>query len=68
MSAARQLFQLQSKLRSQAKHTKGSTAAAQPKQFVLKLLDDLKAAGQEVNSLRLSEHLIAKTVCRVLGL
>jgi DNA mismatch repair protein MutL len=39
-------------------------AAAQPKQFVLKLLDDLKATGQEVNTLRLSEHLIAKTVCR----
>jgi DNA mismatch repair protein MutL len=37
---------------------------SQPKQFVLKLLDDLKAAGQEVNALRLSEHLIAKTVCR----
>ena len=37
---------------------------SQPKQFVVKLLDDLKAAGQEVNSMRLGEHLIAKTVCR----
>ncbi len=32
--------------------------------FILELLDELKAAGQEVNSLRVSEHLVAKTVCR----
>jgi len=27
-------------------------------------IDELKAAGQEVNSLRLGEHMVAKTVCR----
>ena len=37
---------------------------SQPKQFVVELLDDLKAAGQEVNPMRLGEHVIAKTVCR----
>jgi DNA mismatch repair protein MutL len=37
---------------------------AQPKQFVLGLLDGLKAAGQEVNAMRLGEDLVAKTVCR----
>lgn len=35
-----------------------------PRQFVLELVDELKAAGQEVNSLRLGEHTVAKTVCR----
>ncbi|HXT11858.1 MAG TPA: DNA mismatch repair endonuclease MutL [Candidatus Angelobacter sp.] len=34
------------------------------RKFVLELLDELKAAGQEVNSLRLGEHTVAKTVCR----
>jgi DNA mismatch repair protein MutL len=34
------------------------------RRFVLELVDELKAAGQEVNSLRLGEHTIAKTVCR----
>jgi len=34
------------------------------RKFVLELVDELKAAGQEVNSLRLGEHVIAKTVCR----
>ena len=34
------------------------------RKFVLELVDELKAAGQEVNSLRLGEHTIAKTVCR----
>ena len=38
--------------------------AAGPRQFVLELVDELKAAGQEVNSLRLGEHVVAKTVCR----
>jgi DNA mismatch repair protein MutL len=38
--------------------------AASPRQFVLELVDELKAAGQEVNSLRLGEHTVAKTVCR----
>ena len=36
----------------------------QPRQFVLEMIDELKAAGQEVNSLRLGEHTVAKTVCR----
>lgn len=35
-----------------------------PRRFVLELIDELKAAGQSVNSLRLGEHTIAKTVCR----
>ena len=35
-----------------------------PRQFVLQLVDELKAAGQEINSLRLGEHTVAKTVCR----
>jgi DNA mismatch repair protein MutL len=34
------------------------------RKFVLELVDELKSAGQEVNSLRLGEHTIAKTVCR----
>jgi DNA mismatch repair protein MutL len=34
------------------------------RRFVLELVDELKAAGQEVNSLRLGEHTVAKTVCR----
>ena len=37
---------------------------AEPRRFVLQILDELKAAGQEVNSLRLGEHMVAKTVCR----
>jgi DNA mismatch repair protein MutL len=32
--------------------------------FVLGLIDELKAAGQQVNTLRLGEHTVAKTVCR----
>lgn len=32
--------------------------------FALDLVDELKAAGQEVNTLRLGEHVVAKTVCR----
>jgi DNA mismatch repair protein MutL len=32
--------------------------------FALNLVDELKAAGQEVNSARLGEHVVAKTVCR----
>lgn len=38
--------------------------ASDPRRFVLELIDELKAAGQEVNSLRLGEHMVAKTVCR----
>jgi DNA mismatch repair protein MutL len=37
---------------------------ADPRRFVLEILDELKAAGQEVNSLRLGEQVVAKTVCR----
>jgi DNA mismatch repair protein MutL len=37
---------------------------AEPRRFVLQILDELKAAGQEVNLLRLGEHMVAKTVCR----
>ena len=38
--------------------------AAEPRRFVLQIVDELKAAGQEVNSLRLGEQMVAKTVCR----
>ncbi len=38
--------------------------AADPRRFVIELVDELKAAGREVNSLRLGEHTVAKTVCR----
>ncbi len=38
--------------------------ASNPRRFMLELIDELKAAGQEVNSLRLGEHTVAKTVCR----
>ncbi|MCP5516104.1 MAG: DNA mismatch repair endonuclease MutL [Verrucomicrobiales bacterium] len=34
------------------------------RQFVLELLDGLKASGPSVNPLRLGEEMIAKTVCR----
>jgi DNA mismatch repair protein MutL len=34
------------------------------RKFVLELVDELKAAGQDVNSLRLGEHTVVKTVCR----
>jgi DNA mismatch repair protein MutL len=37
---------------------------AEPRRFVLELVDELKATGQEINSLRLGEHTVAKTVCR----
>jgi DNA mismatch repair protein MutL len=37
---------------------------SQPRQFVLELADELKAAGQTVNILRLGETTVAKTVCR----
>jgi DNA mismatch repair protein MutL len=35
-----------------------------PRRFVLEILDELKAAGQQVNPLRLGEQTVAKTVCR----
>ncbi len=34
------------------------------RRFVLDLVDELKAAGREVNTIRLGEHVVAKTVCR----
>ena len=38
--------------------------AGQPKQFVTGLIDELRAAGNGVNTLRLGEDVVAKTVCR----
>ena len=38
--------------------------AAAPRKFVLELIDELKAAGNQVSSVRLGEQTIAKTVCR----
>jgi DNA mismatch repair protein MutL len=38
--------------------------ASDPRRFVLQMIDELKAAGQEVNTLRLGEQMVAKTVCR----
>jgi DNA mismatch repair protein MutL len=38
--------------------------AADPRRFVLAVLDELKASGAEINSLRLGEQMVAKTVCR----
>ncbi|HXG47598.1 MAG TPA: DNA mismatch repair endonuclease MutL [Methylomirabilota bacterium] len=35
-----------------------------PRRFVLDVIDELKSAGQHINSQRLGEHTIAKTVCR----
>jgi DNA mismatch repair protein MutL len=37
---------------------------ADARRFVLDLVDELKAAGREVNLARLGEHTIARTVCR----
>ncbi len=37
---------------------------ANPRRFVLEIVDELKAAGREVNTLRLGEQVVAKTVCR----
>jgi DNA mismatch repair protein MutL len=34
------------------------------RRFVLELVDELKSAGEQVNTLRLGEHTVAKTVCR----
>jgi len=36
----------------------------EPRRFILELVDELKAAGQEINSHRLGEQTIAKAVCR----
>jgi DNA mismatch repair protein MutL len=37
--------------------------AADPRRFVFDLVDELRAAGREVNLARLGEHTVAKTVC-----
>jgi DNA mismatch repair protein MutL len=37
---------------------------ADPRRFVVQVLDELKATGQEVNPMRLGELMVAKTVCR----
>lgn len=39
-------------------------SAREPRSFVVELVDELKAAGQEVNTWRLGEQTVAKTVCR----
>jgi DNA mismatch repair protein MutL len=38
--------------------------ATDPRRFMVELVDELRAVGQEVNSLRLGEKVVAKTVCR----
>ena len=38
--------------------------ASNPRRFVLDVIDELKASGESVNSMRLGEHTVAKTVCR----
>ncbi|MGV3773937.1 MAG: DNA mismatch repair endonuclease MutL [Verrucomicrobiales bacterium] len=38
--------------------------ASDPRRFVFELIDGLKSAGAQVNSWRLGEDMIAKTVCR----
>lgn len=38
--------------------------SSSPKQFALSLIDELRSAGIAVNSLRLGEDVVAKTVCR----
>ena len=38
--------------------------SSEPRKFVLEVIDQLKSAGQDVNTLRLGEPVIAKTVCR----
>lgn len=40
------------------------TKASHPRAYVLELVDALKAAGAGVNSMRLGEDVVAKTVCR----
>jgi DNA mismatch repair protein MutL len=38
--------------------------AKEARQFVIEVIDELKATGQAVNELRLGEEMIARTVCR----
>jgi DNA mismatch repair protein MutL len=35
-----------------------------PQDFILDVIAELKAAGEDVNTFRLGEHMVAKTVCR----
>ena len=37
---------------------------ADHRRFVIQILDELRATGQQINSLRLGEQVVAKTVCR----
>jgi len=39
-------------------------AVAHPRQFVIEMLDELREAGEAVNTARPSEELVARTVCR----
>ena len=39
--------------------------AIDPRRFVLQILDELKASGPQVNSQRLGEHMVAKTVLAI---
>ena len=39
-------------------------AVASPRQFVIEMLDELRTAGEAVNTSRPSEDLVARTVCR----
>ncbi len=38
---------------------------SEPRRFVLDLIDELKAAGKELSSMRLGEQTVAKTVCKL---
>jgi DNA mismatch repair protein MutL len=38
--------------------------ATDARRFMIELIDELRAAGQEINVLRLGEKVVAKTVCR----
>ena len=40
------------------------TKVANPKDFTLEVIDQLKRAGESINKIRLGEDVIAKTVCR----
>jgi DNA mismatch repair protein MutL len=42
----------------------GFLSVSDPAQFMRKVIDDLKSAGNSTSALRLGEEMIAKTVCR----
>jgi DNA mismatch repair protein MutL len=42
----------------------GFLSVSDPAQFMRKVIDDLKSAGNSASSMRLGEEMIAKTVCR----